>query len=126
MIDVNGNRFMTHAEPIYVDGQRVNQVFVNGVLVYPCLPSKIEVVIPPAKTEYISGENIDFTGIVVRALNPDGSVWETPTYSGGVIPFNELVFPQNLAISMNAPSYASSDILSQYFGIDSIPVIGAG
>jgi hypothetical protein len=104
MIDVNGNRFMTLLEAIYVDGKRVNQVFVNGVQVYPCLAEKIGIVVPPSKTVYSLNESIDYTGIQVQAQNPDGSPWENPRYPRGMIPFEELIFsPYQTAADVQVP-----------------------
>jgi hypothetical protein len=108
MIDVNGNRFMTHAEPIYVNGKRVNQVFVNGVLVYPCQAEQIRIIIPPSKTSYSSDETIDYTGIQVQAQNPDGTPWENPRYLGGMIPFEELIFPYQFINDVQIPIDTSS------------------
>lgn len=99
---------MTHAEPIYVNGQRVNQVFVNGVLVYPCQAERIRIIIPPSKTSYGSDESIDYTGIQVQAQNPDGSPWENPRYMGGMIPFEELIFPYQFTSDVQIPIDISS------------------
>lgn len=93
MININGHRFMTLIDPIYINGRRVSKVFANGKQVYPCLPDGIKVVTLPTKTEYEAGEEIDYTGIVVTAINADGSLWKSIDYPDGIIPFDELIFP---------------------------------
>lgn len=55
----------------------------------------IRVVTPPAKTLYSEGDTIDFTGIVVKAYEKDGSY--VTGYADGVIPFSELRFPVTVA-----------------------------
>ena len=93
MINVNGHRFMTLADPIYINGRRVSQVWAKDKMVYPCLPNGIKVITPPTKTEYNAGEEIDYSGIVVIAINADGSTWKSIEYPEGIIPFEELIFP---------------------------------
>lgn len=69
----------------------------TGELVDTVLPSSIEVTTPPTNTDYIDGETIDYSGIVVTAYLASGEVWEDENHPGGVIPFNELIFPVTVA-----------------------------
>lgn len=62
----------------------------NGNLEFQKLPSSIRVTTPPTKTEYIDGETIDFTGMVVTSYDANGE-------SMGVVPFNELILPDTVA-----------------------------
>lgn len=45
----------------------------NGTLVSYCLPVGAEIATMPTKTEYIDGDYIDFTGIEVKFIMPDGN-----------------------------------------------------
>lgn len=58
------------------------------------LPDEIRVTTPPTKTEYNEGEEIDYTGMVVKAYK-NGSVWSNENYPEGVIPFEELELELN-------------------------------
>ena len=69
----------------------------TGELVDTVLPSSIEVTTPPTNTDYVDGETIDYSGIVVTAYLASGEVWEDENHPGGVIPFNELIFPVTVA-----------------------------
>lgn len=72
-IDANGNE-------VKFDGKTVISV-----------PSKIAITTPIRKLDgYVSGEEIDYTGMVVQAFNRNGEIWENEKYPGGVIPFEEL------------------------------------
>ena len=67
---------------------------ITGKLEIAQLPDHINVTTPPAKTDYIPGDKIDYSGIVVTAYKKDGTIWDNPNYPNGVIPFNELIFPK--------------------------------
>lgn len=97
MINVNGHRFMTLNDPIYINGRRVREVYANGKLVYPSMPAYMTITKPPDKTAYEYGEEIDYTGIEATLYNSDGSVWASIDYPGGKIPFEELIFPEPVA-----------------------------
>lgn len=97
MININGHRFMTLADPIYINGRRVSKVYACGKQVYPCGPEMIKVQMPPGRYIYYAGEQLDYTGIEVVALNPDGSIWKSNDYPDGVIPFDELILPTEIA-----------------------------
>jgi hypothetical protein len=55
----------------------------------------------PNKTEYNNGDLIDFTGLVVKAFNEDGSVWEDLNFPNGIIPTEKLYFPVTIATYPN-------------------------
>lgn len=93
MINVNGHRFMTLADPIYINGRRVREIYANGKLVYPSMPAGIKIITPPNKWVYDVGEEIDYTGIVAQIINTDGSPYKSLDYPDGIIPFEELIFP---------------------------------
>lgn len=97
MIDINGNQFITLADPIYINGRRVREVYANGELVYPSMPAGIRIIYPPYKFVYEVGEEIDYTGIEVIIINKDGSTFVSPDYPDGIIPFEELIFPAKKA-----------------------------
>ena len=97
MINVNGHRFMTLIDPIYINGRRVREVYANGKLVYPSIPAYILVTKPPDKTAYEYGEYIDYSGVEVTLYNSDGSVWASLDYPDGKIPYDELIFPESAA-----------------------------
>lgn len=66
------------------------------------LPTHIVITRPPSKTVYKSGDQIDYTGIMVsiRTTDKDGndSSWTNPPrYVDGTVPFDELSFPTTLA-----------------------------
>ena len=77
----------------------------TGELVETVVPVEIRVTTPPTKIEYIRGETINYTGIVVHAYSANGE-------DMGEVPFNELVFPVMTA-DMSLPhtqGSASSDL----------------
>lgn len=62
----------------------------TGELVETVVPTEIRVTTMPTKTDYIDGETIDYSGIVVHAYSSTGQ-------DMGAVPFNELVFPVSTA-----------------------------
>lgn len=62
----------------------------TGTLEKTVLPSAITITRMPNKMDYIRGENIDISGMIVKAFKKDNTIWEGTGYSGGVIPNNEL------------------------------------
>lgn len=88
----------------------------NGELETKKLPSSIQVVTPPTKTDYTDGETIDFSGMVVKAYLKTGGVWSDSDHPGGVIPISELIFPVTTAdISQASVETASSDRITEPF-----------
>ena len=69
----------------------------DGNLVETDLPSEIRVTTPPDDTSYFDGDEIDYTGMVVKAYKADGTLWTNDTYTDGIIPLNELVLPDTHA-----------------------------
>ena len=84
----------------------------NGYLDDYLLPTKIKIVRFPNKTKYINGETIDYTGIVVMAFSEDDKVWKNEKYPDGVIPFEELIFPVEIADASEADNikYVKTDL----------------
>lgn len=73
------------------------------------LPTHIVITRPPSKTVYKSGDQLDYTGIMVsiRTTDKDGndSSWTNPPrYVDGTVPFSELSFPTTLAPAMQSGS----------------------
>lgn len=60
------------------------------------LPYKIMVTTPPIKTDYMRGETIDYTGMVVKAYRQNGTLWTNSNYPDGVIPHNELELAKHI------------------------------
>ena len=71
------------------------------------LPSKIVITNLPTKTDYDSGEAIDYTGMVVTAFLSNDEAWEDAQHPGGVIPINELT----LSVTNASLNTDNSDLL---------------
>ena len=69
----------------------------NGNLVTTKIPSSISVGKAPDKTNYIDGETIDYSGIIVTLKGGDGEPFANSDYPNGRVPFDELTFPINNA-----------------------------
>lgn len=84
----------------------------NGFLNEELIPSYIKVMVPPNKTSYMHNERIDFTGMVVKAYTNDDRLWTNEKYPDGIIPFEELALPVQIADAneANRIKYASSDL----------------
>ena len=122
-IIVNGHEFRTLAQPIYLGATQVLEAYCNGVKVYPDKwPVAIKIVKPPDKTDYVAGEEIDYTGIVVQLLDEDGEVYRDSRYPDGIIPFEELEFPVEKASGELTPvpgtynQYATDTFMFWYPG----------
>lgn len=84
----------------------------DGCLIEKPLPSKIVIEKVPDNIKYHDGEEIDFTGMIVKAYLEDGTLWTDSSHPDGVIPLEELTFPvkkANAALA-NAIKYAQSDL----------------
>jgi hypothetical protein len=68
-----------------------------GRLTEEILPTSIGIITPPSKLEYIEGESIQFSGLVVQAYTADGNVWTDRNHPNGIIPIVELFFPVTVA-----------------------------
>lgn len=65
----------------------------TGEIVITKFPESIKITTAPQKSQYVDGETIDLTGIVVVPYIKDGSVWRDPSnpvYSDGTVPVSEL------------------------------------
>lgn len=83
------------------DPETGNDVVVGvdeeGNLVTTPIPSAIEIITPPTKTEYTEGETMDYNGIIVGLKKKDGTTFTDATYPNGHIPMGELIFPVEVA-----------------------------
>lgn len=70
----------------------------NGYIVETLTASSIQVTTPPTILDYTDGDTIDFTGIVVKAYDGEGNLFDVTGYPGGVIPFSELRFSPTVAV----------------------------
>ena len=61
------------------------------------MPAYIRITTPPTKTEYVDGDTIDFTGLVVTAYNEDDTPFTDRGWTNGDIPNNLLTFPVTVA-----------------------------
>lgn len=61
------------------------------------IPDYIKITNNPSKISYTDGESISKDGMVVKAYQGDGSLWEATGYSGGIIPNSELNLDPNVA-----------------------------
>ena len=95
-----------------------------GYLVETLIPSRIAVTTQPTKTSYSEGEAIDFSGLVVKAYDGNGNVFDTTDYPGGVVPVAELQLPVtraagsgSVAVPVNWPRPGDGGLLSCSFSI---------
>lgn len=64
----------------------------DGELHEANLPHSIVVVTPPRKLKYEDRQRIDFSGIIVKAVDAGGNTWTNAKYPNGHIPLGELFF----------------------------------
>lgn len=57
---------------------------------HQCPPVSIQITVPPDKLIYQDGEDIDLTGIVVRAFKANGNLWGG--FPHGIIPIDQLTY----------------------------------
>lgn len=74
------------------DGDTITHTDGEGTKTYK-LPHHIEVYQLPYYLVYPDGHDIDFTGMIVKAYNENGTVWTDADHPDGVIPFEELILP---------------------------------
>lgn len=89
----------------------------GGNLVTTPIPSAIEIITPPAKTEYTEGETMDYNGIIVGLKKKDGTTFTDATYPNGHIPMGELIFPVEVAPEGSTGRKAASDIVSSDYPV---------
>ena len=58
----------------------------------PTQPHHIKVAVLPTKSEYMKGETLDFTGIVVKLYDASDNLFTSTWYPDGIAPLNELSF----------------------------------
>lgn len=80
------------------DGNEYTVTEEEGVLEKTKIPSSIQITTEPTKKEYVNGDTIDFSGLVVKAYDGDGNIFDTAEYPNGVVPNAELQFPVTVAI----------------------------
>ena len=82
----------------------------NGFLEEEKIPVQITITFLPTKTSYDDGDTIDFTGMVVVALDEDGEPWTGGgLYPDGAIPLSELEMEPTTASAEEAYHYWSAD-----------------
>ena len=81
----------------------------NGNIIKTKLPFAIRIVALPTIIDPYS-DNPDYTGMIVKAYDENGQIWENESYPGGMIPLNEL----NIEYG-KIPSYEAESILN-YLG----------
>lgn len=74
-------------------------------LVTQSLPSSISIIQPPSKTEYVSGESINISGMVVSAQGGRGGTWTNARYPNGHIPLGELSIDPSAVPSNSSELY---------------------
>ena len=80
------------------DGNEYTVTVDDGDLVKTKIPSAIHITTEPTKTAYADGETINFSGLVVKAYDGEGNLYDVTGYAGGVVPNAELQFPVTTAV----------------------------
>ena len=78
------------------DGDHIIHTDGSGTEVYT-MPHRIRVEHGPLHSTYTDGETIDFSGMLVKAYNADGTVWTDSGHPDGVIPLDEMAYPKMVA-----------------------------
>lgn len=92
------------------DGEDVIiEVDEDGNLIEEYLPEYIVVTVPPQKVDYMDGDSINKTGMVVVPYTKDGEVWTSNKYPLGHIPIRELVLEPATASGDFADAYLDGD-----------------
>ena len=96
------------------DPETGNDEFVgvdeDGVLVTTPVPSGIQIVTLPTKTDYNAGETMVYTSLVVKMVNRDGSTYTDADHPNGHLSLGELVLPVTEAPAASGDRQASSDL----------------
>ena len=70
----------------------------NGNIVEKSVPTSIVITTNPTKMAYDDGDTIDYTGMVVKAYDANGNIWDNDgAYPNGVIPIADLNLPETVA-----------------------------
>ncbi len=83
----------------------------GGSLVTTKLPASIRITTPPTAHDYVVGDPVDYTGMVVKAYKKDGTLWTSNDYPDGVIPAAELELPVTTADLSDMGEYHSGEII---------------
>lgn len=89
-VTVSGIGSVTGYDPDTGEEVEVHRDPTTGEIVETVIPTEIRIVTPPTKTSYTHGETIDYSGIVVHKYSAKGT-------DLGVVPFNQLIFPESTA-----------------------------
>jgi hypothetical protein len=90
------------------DGNEWMWTVDDGMLEHEKVPSSIVVDTPPTDTEYVDGQSIDFTGLVVKAYDGNGELFVSDTTPQGIVPIGSLTFPVTTA-SLDAATGGTVD-----------------
>jgi hypothetical protein len=81
----------------YIDESGTTFEDTFNVIVWENKPVTLQIMSLPNKLDYLDGEDIQYDGLVVRALLPTGMPWEDDEHPGGIIPISELTLPLETA-----------------------------
>ena len=94
----------------YIDESGTTFEDTFNVIVWENKPVTLQIVSLPDKLNYLDGEDIQYDGLVVRALLPTGMPWEDDEHPGGIIPISELILPEEADIDeVKDTHYTSED-----------------
>lgn len=71
----------------------------NHAFVFNLMPSAMTIDTMPTKRSYTQGETVDLTGMVVKAYDGNGAIWEDANYQDGIIPLEEIDYTPKKATS---------------------------
>ena len=92
------------------DGDDVADVTDGGETIEEKLPSEIRIETNPRKMEYFHDEDIDISGMVVKAYTRSGLLWTDKSHPDGVITLNELtISPTKTDISKTDAIFGNED-----------------
>lgn len=79
------------------DGNMYKYTVDDGQLVKSVQPASIALISPPTKTEYINGETIDYTGMVVKLYKGNGFTFIDTAHPDGLLSLSELTLTMQTA-----------------------------
>lgn len=97
------------------DGGTCSWVLQKG-FVQP--PTRLVIVNPPTKLVYANDEDIDFTGMVVKAQYDDGTFWMDADHQDGIIPIEELELTVKKAHTANPSDWTADSLLLSTINMD--------
>lgn len=107
------SEFTVSGISITKDGDTITHTDGTGTKTYT-LPHHIRVEHPPLKIAYNDGETIDFSGMLVKAYNEDGTIWTDETHPNGVIPLEELILPVTVATPSGGSKAYAGEMALEY------------